>query len=91
MADRLVLDAKLDLAAAAKLQGKLEKALNAPVSIDAGQVSHMGALCTQILLAAARKAKTRGHAFNIINTSDRVLEKLSAMGLSPEIIAEGNQ
>ena len=57
--------------------------------LDLGAVSHMGALCLQAALAAARSARGSGRSFALINVSDAVLGQLSAMGFTPETLAEG--
>ena len=90
MAEPYVLEAKLDLSAAAALHETLMELTGRDSVLDAQRVTHMGALCTQLLIAAGRKAGEGGHKFSIVNTSDRVLAQLSAMGLSPEMIAEGH-
>lgn len=91
MSEALVLNAKLDLSEAADLYAKILPRCEGDLVLDAGKVTHMGALCTQILIAAGRKAHVGGHSLMMINTSDRVLGQLAAMGLSPEHISGGIQ
>lgn len=83
------LEARLDLSAAKGLQETLLPRVDADLCIDAADVVHMGALCTQVLVAASRAVRAGGHRFDMINVSDRVLGQLSAMGMSPESIVEG--
>lgn len=91
MADTLVLKAKLDLSAAPDLHAQLLPLCEADLVLDACDVTHMGALCTQIMIAAGRKVHSGGHRLKMINASDRVLGQLAAMGLSPEQVTGGVQ
>ena len=91
MSETLVLNAKLDLSVASSLHAQLAPLCDDDLVLDAAEVSHMGALCTQILIAAGRKAKTGGHRFKMVNASDRVLAQMAAMGLSPENIMGENE
>ena len=85
----LVLDPKLDLSAASDLLMSLRAKAGSDVVIDMINVTHMGALCLQVIISAARSAHGAGHAFGFVNTSDRVLDQLRLMGLTPETVAEG--
>ncbi len=89
MTEPLILQPKLDLPAAAPLAEELKSRLGGPVVIDAGQVTHIGALCLQVLLSAAKSLKAAGHGMSITNASDKVVEQLAQMGFSPETVAEG--
>lgn len=89
MAETLSLDAKLDLSAAPALHASLLPLTNDDLVVDATQVTHLGALCTQILIATANTARAAGRGFHLINVNDRVLGQLGAMGLTPEAISEG--
>ena len=90
MPESYVLDAKLDLSAATSLHAKLMEMAEQDTVLDARDVTHMGALCTQLLIAAGRQARANDKKLTLVNTSDRVLAQLGAMGLSPEMIAEGH-
>ncbi|WP_375690798.1 STAS domain-containing protein [Pseudooceanicola sp. LIPI14-2-Ac024] len=89
MSDTLVLPARLDLSAAEALAQSLRKRLGADMILDAGHVTHMGAMGLQVLLSAARTTRRAGHRFALTNASDRVLDQLSTLGFTPESLAEG--
>ncbi len=90
MSAPLQLPAKLDLPASLQLVGDLRE-IDGDMHIDASNVTHMGALCLQALIAAARKAKGAGSKFEITGISEKVAAQLAAMGTSPEHLAEGAQ
>ncbi len=58
--DRLTLAQRLDLTAAASLHRALLTHTSPQIHLDAGAVSHLGALCLQLLLAAADDCRRRG-------------------------------
>ena len=82
------LPARLDLAQAVPLVVRLRET-EGDVEIDASEVRHMGALCVQALIAAARKAQAGGHRFEVTGVTDKVLEQMKVMGTSPEQMMEG--
>ncbi|MBY6089611.1 STAS domain-containing protein [Pseudooceanicola sp. 502str34] len=91
MTVNVTLPPRLDVAAAGPLAEELRSRLAAAedLVIDAGPVSHLGALCLQVLLAAATSAREAGRGFRLIQMSDRVLDQARFMGFTPETIAEG--
>ena len=90
MSARYKLPARLDLSQAAELAEPLRK-MDEDLRIDASDVSHLGALCLQTLIAAARKARASGHRFEMTGVTDKVLEQMKVMGTSPEAMMEGAQ
>lgn len=82
-------DGKLDVTAAPGLHAALLDRKDQDVQIDMTDVTLIGALCLQTLIAAARSAHEGHHDFQISNTSDLVLAQMAAMGMTPEQIAEG--
>ncbi|MDW4496491.1 STAS domain-containing protein [Sulfitobacter sp. D35] len=88
MTDRLMLAPRLDLPATAELMSQL-KDHDRDVVLDLSEVSYFGALCIQVVIAAATAVRVTGHDFSIVGASDRVVEQLRVMGLTPESIAEG--
>ncbi len=88
MTDALALQPRLDLPAAEPLAKALKARLGGDIVVDASEVTHLGALCLQVLLCTASDLRNAGHGFTMINTSDRVLAQLSSLGFTPETIAE---
>ena len=91
MTEAIVLKDRLDLAAAPRLQASLQEAPEGDVTLDLAGVSHLGALCLQLLIAAGRRAHAKGGALHLRNTSDRVLDQMRVMGITPEMLTEGMQ
>lgn len=90
MSDAIVLPPRLDAAALKWLLDDLVTASrNGDVRLDAGGVTHMGALGAQMILATARSARTNGGTLQFVQISARGRDQLAAMGLSPETISEG--
>ena len=88
MSEPLKLPARLDLSAANDLVESLRK-VEGDILLDASEVSHLGALCLQSLVAASRKASANGHKFQMDGASDKVLEQMKYMGATPDQLAEG--
>lgn len=82
------LPARLALPQAMQLVGDLRK-IDGDLRIDATEVTHLGALCLQALIAASRRARDAGHRFEMIGVSDRILAQMKVMGTSPEKMMEG--
>ena len=92
MSEPLKLAARLDLSEAQALSQSLsERDFSASVVVDASDVTHMGAICVQTLISAAREAQSAGGSFEIVNAGERVEDQLSVMGLSVQSIMEGVQ
>jgi chemotaxis protein CheX len=82
----------LDLAAAQTLVNDLSNQdLSGNVVLDASEVTHLGALCVQALLAGARAAHAAGGSLKIENVQEKVDDQLASMGLSKELVMEGAQ
>jgi chemotaxis protein CheX len=89
MAEPIAPSGKLDLSAVGSLHATLVERVGQDVVLDLKDVSHIGALCVQTCIAAARSAQDTGHAFRVINATDQVLGQIASMGLTPETLAEG--
>ncbi|WP_010141372.1 STAS domain-containing protein [Oceanicola sp. S124] len=89
MTEPLVLQPKLDLPAAAPLADALKARLDGDLTVDGKDVTQLGALCLQVLLAAAISLKSRGHRMTLTHFSDKVVKQMAQMGFSPETLAEG--
>ncbi len=88
MSEAIKLPARLDMPAATKLAEALRE-VSGPVAVDATEVSHMGALGLQVLVSVSREVKERGDTFEILGSSDKVLEQMKIMGTAPEQLMEG--
>ena len=88
MAEPYLLPRKLDLPAAAPLASDLKERLGADLTLDAGEVAQIGALCTQVIAATAISLNAGGHSLRLVNASDRLVEQLQNLGFSPESLAE---
>lgn len=91
MADAIQLAPKLDLAAASDLVATLKGLKDKEVVLDLCEVKHLGALCLQALLSAATSANSEGRTITLVNTSERVIDQLRVMGMTPEAISRGRQ
>jgi len=76
----LVLPAHLDLAAAAPLKAALLARRGGDLTLDGSSVSRLGALCLQVLLAAAATWRSDGRAFEVSSPSPGLEEGLLRMG-----------
>ena len=92
MADPLALPSRIELSTVSDLHDVLRKRIGPEdVLVDAGDVTHLGALGLQVLVAAAAAQRLHDAKLLITNISDRVLDQLNTMGMTPETITEGTQ
>lgn len=89
MSDPIVLAPKLDVAQASELFSTLRENKDAEVILDMSDVKLLGALCLQVLLSAAKTANEDGRAITLTNASDRVIDQMRLMGMTPETISKG--
>lgn len=89
MSDPVQLASRLDLPAASVLKTKLMAHSEGDLIMDMLEVKHLGALCLQVMLSAATNATAAGRSVSVINASDRVIDQLRVMGMTPETIARG--
>lgn len=89
MSDPIQLASRLDLPAASILKTKLTEHSEGDLVMDLSEVKHLGALCLQVMLSAATSALAADRSVSVINASDRVIDQLRVMGMTPEIIARG--
>lgn len=80
MTATLVLDARLDTAAARALARALIDRRGADLEIDGGLVALIGALSAQTLLAARATWNAAGRNFAIRNASGEMWAQLAALG-----------
>ena len=91
MSDPVVLVPRLDLPAASALKTILADNNADDIELDFSEVKFLGALCLQVLLAAATTAVSHGRNIKLSNVSERVTDQLRLMGMTPDVIARGGQ
>ncbi len=84
----LTLDPRLDFKAAAGLADCILSHQGKDLTLDAGHVSHMGAMGVQVLRAAARSWADSGHQLRLINASDDCADQLCLLGFTPKTVTE---
>ena len=82
------LPTRVDLSTVSSLVEDLRKA-EGSLSIDGQDVTLFGALGLQALIAASRHMKERGDAFYLENPSEKMIEHMTLMGVTPEQLVEG--
>ena len=82
MTAQLTLPARLDLTAARPLAQDLA-ALTGDLDLDASQVTHLGGLCLQVLLASAQSCQASGRGFQVSTPSDDFDAALAMFGVDP--------
>lgn len=85
----LTLQERLDFSAVTPLKTALIEHIGYDLEIDASQVVHMGTLCLQVLIAAARDWGGNGHKFQITAPSEICITQLALHGFSPETLTGG--
>lgn len=90
MTEPIVLPARLDLAAVAPLAQEMAARLpGGHIILDGRGVTHMGALCAQAIISAARSAQDSGGSLTFTDLAERAVQHLATMGLTPEMLTEG--
>lgn len=89
MAQRLVLNAKLDTSNAGQLRDELVAANGKDVVLDAAQVDQLGALCAEVLMSAKHLWAQQGKSFTIESPSPQLVDNLGRMGFSLDDIVTG--
>ena len=90
MTDPVLLPARLDADGVRTLAPSLGAASKTGhVSLDASAVTHMGALGVQLIMAAARDVRATGGTLDFLAISDRAVDQLALMGLSPSQLSKG--
>lgn len=91
MTDPVQLAPKLDLAAASDLKTLLSEQKEDEVVLDFSEVKHLGALCLQVLVSAASTLNAENRKLSMLNVSERVVDQLRVMGMTPETVSEGRK
>ena len=76
MSAAIELEARLDLPAASAMKIAFGASTDQEVTVDFSKVKHLGALCLQVLLSAAKTLRAEGRSMHIVNVSDRVIDHL---------------
>ena len=82
----ITLQERLDFGAVTPLKTTILERAGQDLEIDASQVTHMGTLCLQVLIAAANDWKQAGKTFQIISPSETCKTQLALHGFSPDTI-----
>lgn len=90
MANRLVLNAKLDTSSAGPLRDELVAAHGQDLVLDASDVEHIGALCAEVLMSVRHLWRQSDASITIENASSQLIDNLNQMGLSLDDIATGD-
>ncbi|NNE79650.1 MAG: STAS domain-containing protein [Silicimonas sp.] len=81
---RLVLDEKLDTAAADKLRDAIVSAETDDIVADGAGVAVLGALCLELLMSARVLWTQNGKSFVLENPSEPLVENLVRFGVTPD-------
>lgn len=81
-AKKLTLEKVLDLNEATSLHGKLMALRGANVNIDGSAVERAGALCVQVLMAAAKTWEDEKHSFTFSKVSDALGKTMQLIGVN---------
>ncbi len=82
MTGAVALPARLDSAAAVALAHSLKEHAGRDVTLDAGDVSLLGALALQTIVVAGRTWRGAGLDFSLINLSAEVERQIADLGLA---------
>jgi len=85
------LEAVLDVRAAAPLKAALAAHRSEDLTLDASEVSRLGALCLQVLLAADAAWRAEGRHIRIVGASAAFLEGARLMAASSLLTFEAAQ
>ncbi len=77
----LALPPRVDLSHVGELTAQLRAAQGAPLTLDAGAVTHFGGLGLQVLLASARSWRARALPLSISPRSEAFDEALAIFGV----------
>lgn len=76
----------LDLNAAGRLHEQMLAHRGGNISIDASEVSRIGAQCVQVLLSAAQSWRSERQQFRVDQASDAFVKTLQLLGISDEAL-----
>ena len=80
----MILAERLDNAACETLASSFDCCLDSDVWLDASGVEFLGGRCLELLISASKSIAANGSKFFILGPSDRFIEHLGFLGLSPD-------
>jgi chemotaxis protein CheX len=86
MTETLVLPPRIDLARIGALAAAIRSGGTPPRQIDAGEVTHFGALGLQLLLAAAADARAQGRPLAVAPRSPAFDAAIADFGITVDLI-----
>ena len=89
MTARLQLSAKLDTRAATDLAEALRGHAGSDLTLDAGAVTHLGALALQTLMVAGATWAAAGQTLALEHLSDEAAGQLRLFGVTPDGLMAG--
>lgn len=90
MAKELILDAKLDSAAAEALRSTLSEYQAEDVVLNASQVELIGGLCLEVILSAQHHWTKAGRAFSVSDPSESCSANLVHFGVNVASLTENS-
>lgn len=87
MSAELALPARLDLPSAKPLAEDILAHKGEDLTLEAGNVTHLGTPGLQVLLAAVRSWKSDDRQLSLSNPTEALSDQLATMGLSPQDIS----
>lgn len=85
---QLMLDAKLDLRAAESLKESILSQRGQDLTLDATEVTQLGALCLQVIRSAAKTWAQDGKTLTFSNASLECAEQLNLLGFNSETLSK---
>ena len=82
----LTLQERLDFGAVSALKADILGQAGNDLEVDASNVTHMGTLCLQVLIAASNDWISAGHKFNLTSPSDACATQLNLHGITPDTL-----
>ena len=82
----LTLQERLDFGAVTALKAEILGQVGNDLEVDASNVTHMGTLCLQVLIAASNDWVSAGHKFSLTSPSDTCAAQLTLHGFTPDTL-----
>lgn len=89
MAKELILESRLDTAAAEGLRAIFIEAQGDDITLDASRVTMLGGLCLEVILLAQHHWNRAGKSFAVTGLSNAFEESLALFGLDATSMTEG--